>query len=184
LPLKKDANILVVGPTGNLLSVMNGGWSVTWQGDDESLYPQDKLTVFEALQKRGSGRVDYVGGKAFADPPDIEKAVAEAEKYDYIVLALGEKPYTETFGNIGSLDIEPRQAVLANAMFATGKPVILLLLQGRPRIVTEIAERAQVVLLGFLPGMEGGEAIADIILIRAIPTISSCTTTSPARLSR
>jgi beta-glucosidase len=109
LPLKKDARVLVTGPTANLLSVMNGGWTITWQGDDESLYPQDKLTVFEAIQKKSTGKVTFVGGRSFDDPIDIEQAVKEAENHDTIVLCLGEKPYTETAGNIGSLNLDQAQ---------------------------------------------------------------------------
>ena len=163
LPLKKDARILVTGPTANLLSVMNGGWTITWQGDNESLYPQDKLTVFEALQKKSAGKVTYVGGQAFDDPINIDKVVAEAQNHDYVLLALGEKPYTETPGNIDSLMLDPKQIDLANAVIETGKPAILLMLGGRPRVITAIADKVPGVILGFLPGMEGGEAIADII---------------------
>ncbi|WP_442497878.1 glycoside hydrolase family 3 N-terminal domain-containing protein [Methylobacter sp. sgz302048] len=163
LPLKKDASILVAGPTANLLSVMNGGWTITWQGDSESLYPQDKLTVFEALQTKSAGKVTYVGGQAFDDPIDVDKVVAEAQNHDYVLLALGEKPYTETPGNIDSLMLDQKQIDLANAVIEAGKPVILLMLSGRPRVITAIAEKVPGVILGFLPGMEGGEAIADII---------------------
>ena len=163
LPLKKESRILVTGPTANLLSVMNGGWTITWQGDEESLYPQDKLTVFEAIEKKSTGKVTYVGGNSFADKIDIQKAVEEAKNHDTIVLCLGEKPYTETAGNIDSLNLDQTQLDLANAMIATGKPVILVTLGGRPRIITSIAEQVPGVILGFLPGMEGGEAIADIL---------------------
>jgi len=163
LPLKKESRVLVTGPTANLLSVMNGGWTITWQGDDESLYPQDKLTVLEAIQKKSTGKVTFVGGNSFNDPIDIQKAVAEAKNHDTIVLCLGEKPYTETAGNIGSLELDQAQINLANAMMATGKPVVLVTLGGRPRIITAIAEQVSGVVLGFLPGMEGGAAIADIL---------------------
>jgi len=163
LPLKKEAGILVVGPTANLLSVMNGGWTVTWQGDNESLYPQDKLTVFEAIQLKSTGKVTYVGGNSFADKIDIQQAVEEAKNHDIIVLCLGEKPYTETAGNIDTLTLDQAQINIANAMIATGKPVILVTLGGRPRIITAIAEQVSGVILGFLPGMEGGQAIADVL---------------------
>jgi beta-glucosidase len=163
LPLKKASSILVAGPTANLLSVMNGGWTITWQGDDESLYPQDKLTIFKAIQKKSTGKVTYVGGNSFDDEIDIQKAVEEAKNHDTIVLCLGEKPYTETAGNIDSLNLDQAQINLANAMIATGKPVILVTLGGRPRIITGIAEQVPGVILGFLPGMEGGLAIADIL---------------------
>lgn len=163
LPLKKDAKILVTGPTANLLSVMNGGWTITWQGDAEHLYPKDKLTVVEALQKQATGKITYVGGKRFDDPTDLAKVLKQAKRHDYILLCLGEPPYTETAGNISSLNLAPEQMALADAVLATGKPVILLTFGGRPRIITPIAEKAKAVLLGFLPGMEGGEAVADIL---------------------
>lgn len=163
LPLKKDANILVTGPTANLLSVMNGGWTITWQGLAEDLYPQEKLTVLEAIQEKATGKVTYVGGDSFVTPIDIQKVVDEAKNHDVILLSLGENTYTETVGNIESLNLDQAQIDLANAAIATGKPVVLLTLGGRPRIITSIAERVSGVILGFLPGMEGGEAIADIL---------------------
>jgi beta-glucosidase len=163
LPLKKDANILVTGPTANLLSVMNGGWTITWQGFAEELYPQQKLTVLEAIQEKSTGQVTYVGGGSFDAPIDIQKVVDEAKNHDVILLSLGEHTYTETPGNIETLNLDQVQVDLANAALATGKPVVLLTLGGRPRIITSIAERASGVILGFLPGMEGGEAIADIL---------------------
>ncbi len=163
LPLSKDTKILITGPTANSLSVLNGGWTLSWQGDDDSLYPDDKLTVYAALQKKSTGHVTYVGGTSFNDKIDIEKAVEAAKNQDIIVLCVGEKPYTETMGNIFSLNLDQSQVELANALFATGKPVVLVTLGGRPRIITDQAEKASAVILGFLPGMEGGQAIADIL---------------------
>ncbi|MFA5984194.1 MAG: glycoside hydrolase family 3 N-terminal domain-containing protein [Methylococcaceae bacterium] len=163
LPLKKDANILVTGPTANLLNVLNGGWTITWQGDEENLYPANKLTFLAALKQKSQGNITYVGGNSFDATIDIEKAVASAQTMDVIILCLGEKPYTETFGNISSLNLDQSQVALAKAMLATGKPVILITFGGRPRIITEIAEKSAAVILGFLPGMEGGVAMADIV---------------------
>ncbi len=163
LPLKKDANVLVLGPTANLLSVLNGGWTVTWQGAAEALYPQEKLTVLEAIREKASGKVTYIGGDTFDAPVDSQKVMEEAQHHDVILLSLGESPYTETPGNIESLYLGQAQTDLAHAAMATGKPVVLLTLGGRPRIITPIAERVPAVILGFLPGMEGGAAIADIL---------------------
>jgi beta-glucosidase len=160
LPLKKDARILVTGPTANLLSVLNGGWTITWQGAAEELYPQEKLTVLEALRQKSTGKITYIAGTT---PSDIQQVIEEAKNHDVILLSLGEQTYTETPGNIETLNLDPTQLDLADAALATGKPVILLTLGGRPRIITSIAERASGVILGFLPGMEGGEAIADIV---------------------
>jgi beta-glucosidase len=163
LPLSKDAKILVTGPTANSLSVMNGGWTITWQGDKDLLYPQDKPTLLQALQAKGGNNISYVGGKHFTDEINIEQAVTEARKNDYIILALGEKPYTETMGNIETLNLDVPHLQLARALQATGKPIILVTFGGRPRVITEIAEQASAVVLGFLPGMEGGSAMADIL---------------------
>ena len=163
LPLKKDSNILVTGPTANLLSAMNGGWTITWQGDDESLYPKNQLTVFKAIEKKSTGKVTYIEGSSFTDEIDINRVIEAAKNHDTIVLCLGEKPYTETLGNIGSLNLNQAQINLANAVIATGKPVVLITLGGRPRIITAQVEKVDGVILGFLPGMEGGTAIADIL---------------------
>ena len=163
LPLKKDANILVTGPTANLLSAMNGGWTITWQGDDESLYPKNQLTVLKAIEKKAAGKVTYIEGSSFTDEINVDKVIEAAKDFDTIVLCLGEKPYTETLGNIGSLNLNQAQINLANAVIATGKPVVLVTLGGRPRIITVQVEQVDGVILGFLPGMEGGVAIADIL---------------------
>ncbi|POZ52185.1 glycoside hydrolase family 3 N-terminal domain-containing protein [Methylovulum psychrotolerans] len=163
LPLKKSANILVTGPTANLRNVLNGGWTITWQGSDESVYPQDQPTVLEALKTKATGKIGYVEGSSFDTVKDIDKVLAELKNYDYVLLCLGEKPYTETLGNIDSLALEPAQMQLATAVLAAGKPVVLLMLGGRPRLITPIAEQAAGVVLGFLPGMEGAAAIADIL---------------------
>jgi beta-glucosidase len=163
LPIKKETNILVTGPTADLLSVMNGGWTITWQGNAEELYPQDKLTVLKAIQKKSTGKVTYLSGDSRDDENAMGKVAAEAKNHDVVLLCLGEQPYTETVGNIETLELDPAQTELAEAVINAGKPVILLTLGGRPRIITSIANQSSGVILGFLPGMEGGEAIADII---------------------
>ncbi|MCQ8103819.1 glycoside hydrolase family 3 C-terminal domain-containing protein [Methylomonas sp. SURF-2] len=170
LPLSKQTRILLTGPTANLLSVMNGGWTITWQGDAEQWYPQDKLTLLKALQQKSAGKVTYVGGQRYSEEINIEQAVAQARQHDVVILALGENTYTETVGNIDSLELPAVQLQLARAIFAAGKPVILVTFGGRPRIITEIAEQAQAVLLGFLPGMEGGAAMADILFGNVNPS--------------
>ena len=163
LPLSKTASILVTGPAANLLSVMNGGWTITWQGSNEALYPKDHPTLLQAIRNKTSGKVTFVGGQNFSDEINIEQAVSQARDHDVVILALGEKPYTETEGNIDSLALDPVQLQLARAIFEIGKPVVLVTFGGRPRIITEVADKARAVVLGFLPGMEGGAAMADIL---------------------
>lgn len=163
LPLSKQASILVTGPTANLLSVMNGGWTLTWQGDNEDLYPKDKLNLLQAIRAKTKAKVSYVGGHRYQDEINIEEAVNQARQHDVVILALGENTYTETAGNLETLNLPFPQLQLAKALFATGKPVVLVTFGGRPRIITEVAEQANAVVLGFLPGMEGGLAMADIL---------------------
>jgi beta-glucosidase len=171
LPLSKSKKVLVTGPTANLLSVMNGGWTITWQGNEESLYPSEKNTVLEAIQNKiGNENVTYVEGTSFNKDINTDKAVSEAKNSDVIVLCLGEAAYCESPGNIYDLSLDQAQIDLANKMISTGKPVILVLLEGRPRVVTKIAENSDAVLVAFLPGMEGGNAIADILFGDANPS--------------
>lgn len=164
LPLSKSVKVLVTGPTASSLSAMNSGWTITWQGDREDLYPKDKLTVLGAIQQTiGSSNVTYVPGATFDSVMDIDAAVQAARAADVAVVCLGEKAYCETPGNIDDLTLEKAQLELASALIKTGKPVVLVMLQGRPRLITDIAGQAGAVVVAMLPGMEGGRAIADIL---------------------
>ena len=150
---------------------MNGGWTITWQGNEESLYPSEKNTILEAIQNKiGKENVTYIEGTSFNKDINTDKAVSEAKNSDVIVLCLGEAAYCESPGNIYDLKLDQAQLDLANKMISTGKPVILVLLEGRPRVVTKIAENSDAVLVAFLPGMEGGNAIADILFGDANPS--------------
>lgn len=164
LPLSKSAKVLVTGPTSNMLSVLNGGWTITWQGNEETLYPKEKNTVLEAIQNKiGTSNVNYIEGSSFDKDINTDKAVSEAMNSDVVIICLGEPAYCETPGSIFDLTLNKAQLELANKIIATGKPVILVMLEGRPRVFTEIANNADGVVLGFLPGMEGGNAIADVL---------------------
>ena len=164
LPLSKKIKVLVTGPTANMLSVLNGGWTITWQGNEETLYPQEKNTVLESIQKKiGKENVEYLEGTGFDKDINTNEVVAEAVNNDVVVLCLGEAPYCETPGNIADLTLGKVQLNLAEKIIETGKPVVLIMLEGRPRLITAIEPKLNGILLGFLPGMEGGNAIADIL---------------------
>ena len=164
LPLSKKIKVLVTGPTANMLSVLNGGWTITWQGNEETLYPQEKNTVLESIQKKiGKENVEYLEGTGFDKDINTNEVVAEAVNNDVVVLCLGEAPYCETPGNITDLTLDKVQLNLAEKIIETGKPVVLIMLEGRPRLITSIEPKLNGILLGFLPGMEGGNAIADIL---------------------
>jgi len=164
LPLPKNVRVLVTGPTANMLSVMNGGWTITWQGSEESLYPQEKNSVLEAIsEKIGSEKVSYIEGTSFDENINISETVSKAKENDVVILCLGEPTYCEGEGNISDLTLNPVQLELAEKIIETGKPVILVMLEGRPRVINSIVDEVDAVLIAFLPGMEGGNALADII---------------------
>ena len=164
LPLRAGARVLVAGPTADSLPALNNGWTWTWQGDRASAYPKDRPTVLGALRaKLGADRVAYEAGSTFDKETGVDAAVAAARNADVVVLCLGEMSYAETPGNIDDLDLPDAQARLAQALAATGKPVVLVLIEGRPRIVRPFADAMKAVVMAYNPGMEGGAAVADVL---------------------
>jgi beta-glucosidase len=164
LPLAKTAHILVTGPDADSLVPLNNGWSYTWQGDRESAYPKDHATILKAIQEKiGGDRVTFVPGAAFDREIDIAKAVAAASKADAVVICIGEWAYAETPGNIADLTLPAAQLSLVRRILETKKPVILVLTEGRPRIIREIADGAKAIVMAYNPSNEGGQAIADIL---------------------
>jgi len=171
LPLPKTAKVLITGPTANMLSVLNGGWTITWQGDEESLYPKYKPTVLKAIQNKiNPENVKYVQGTVFDSVININEAVKASKDVDDIILCLGEHAYCETPGNINDLTLDTAQLNLAEALIKTGKPVILVMIEGRPRLINSIAGNVKGILLAFLPGMNGGQAVSNIIFGDANPS--------------
>jgi beta-glucosidase len=171
LPLPKTAKVLITGPTANMLSVLNGGWTITWQGDEESLYPKYKPTVLKAIQNKiNPENVKYVQGTVFDSVININEAVKASKDVDDIILCLGEHAYCETPGNINDLTLDTAQLKLAEALIKTGKPVILVMIEGRPRLINPIAGNVKGILLAFLPGMNGGQAVSNIIFGDANPS--------------
>jgi len=170
LPLAKGQKVLVTGPCANKLSVLNGGWTLTWQGDKEELYPQDKPTILKAIQEKlGQQNVAYVEA-AFDEETGIREAVATANNVDAIVACIGEPPYCETPGNIEDLTLSTPQLRLVRELGRTGKPVVLVLVEGRPRVIRAVVEDANAILMAYLPGVEGGQAVADVLFGDANPS--------------
>lgn len=171
LPLSDKSKILVTGPTANLMSVMNGGWTFTWQGNEERIYPQSENTVLEAIQNSaGKENVKYFPGSTFDELVDIDKLKDAAKGTDVIIACLGEPAYCEGNGNINDLTLDSAQLKLVDKLSQLGKPIILVMLEGRPRLVNSIVDKVNSVLVGFLPGLKGGDAIADIIFGKANPS--------------
>lgn len=164
LPLRKDAKVLVAGFAANTMVTLNGGWSHTWQGNMADTFAQNKNTILESIQaKIGANHVSWVEGTKYDSLSDLSKALQLAHQADYIVLCLGEMSYCEQFGTINDMYLPEPQVELAQKLAATGKPVILVLTEGRPRIISKFAKQMKGILLAYLPGNEGGNAIADIL---------------------
>jgi len=166
LPLNKSEKILVTGATANSMKYLNGGWSYNWQGENSDTYAADKSTILEAFQnKLGKENVLYTAGADLEkeDDAEIQKAVDLAKTATKIVLCLGEKNYTETPGDISNLYISPSQAKLALALSKLNKPIILVLNEGRPRLISDFEDKMSAVVQCYLPGNEGGRALVDIL---------------------
>lgn len=164
LPLPKTSRVLVTGFAANTMACLDGGWSHTWQGDQADKYASDKYTVLKAVKAAiGEQNVLWAEGTTFDSLTDINKALQLARSVDYIVLCLGEMAYCEQPGSIGDMYLPDAQAELANKLAATGKPVILVLTEGRPRIINKFADNMDAIVMAYLPGNEGGPAIADVL---------------------
>jgi beta-glucosidase len=166
LPLAKNKKVLIIGPTAQSITALNGSWSYTWQGNQEEWYPKDSKTITDAItDKIGAANVIAIGAKGFDNKAnyDIEKLKTNADNADVIVLCLGENAYAESPGNIRDLALPDEQINLAKAAFATGKKVVLLLIEGRPRFITNIEPGCEAIVLPFWGGRKTAEATADVL---------------------
>ncbi len=166
LPLSKEMHLLVAGPGANSRATLNGSWSYSWQGKDESLYPAYIRTIGRALEeKAGKDHVINIAPAGFQEvsPQQISDLKKYAPQADVIVLCLGENSYAESPGSINDLTLPAGQLRLAEEASKTGKPVILILTEGRPRIISSIEPAMQAILLAYRPGNMGAPAIADIL---------------------
>ena len=172
LPLAKGKKILVTGPNANQMRCLNGGWSYTWQGHRTDEFAQQYNTIYEALcNEYGQQNVVLCQGVTYNEQgkyweentPDIEAAVRAAKDVDVIVACIGENSYTETPGNLTDLRLSENQRNLVKALSKTGKPIVLILNEGRPRIISDIVPLAQAVVDILLPGNYGGDALALLL---------------------
>jgi beta-glucosidase len=169
LPLKGTEKILVCGPNANSLRTLNGGWSYTWQGSADDFVPQYN-TIFEALLDRFPGKVEWVPGVVYDKfnwqrdfAINIPQAVRVARTVDVIVCCVGENSYCETPGNMDDLNLSANQKELVRELAATGKPVVLVLNEGRPRLIGDIEPLASAVVDIMLPSNYGGDALASLL---------------------
>ena len=172
LPLTKGKKLLVTGPNANQMRCLNGGWSYTWQGHRTDEFAQQYNTIYEALcNEYGQQNVVLCQGVTYNEQgkyweenmPDIEAAVRAAKDVDIIVACIGENSYTETPGNLSDLTLSQNQRDLVKALSQTGKPIVLILNEGRPRIISDIVPLCQAVVDILLPGNYGGDALALLL---------------------
>ena len=174
LPLAKEKKILLTGPNANSMRCLNGGWSYSWQGDKADECAQAYNTIYEAFcNEYGKESVIYEPGVTYKtstdalwweeNTPQIAQAVAAAEKADVIIACIGENSYCETPGNLTDLNLSTNQKNLVKALAATGKPIILVLNEGRPRIIHDIVPLAKAVVHIMLPGNYGADALVNLV---------------------
>ncbi len=174
LPLGKGTRILLAGPNADNMRCLNGGWSYSWQGDRADEFAGAYMTICEALCDRfGKENVIYEPGVEYA-PADgdnwqedtvhgFSRAVKAAGDADVIIVCIGENSYCETPGNMNDLNLSVSQKNLVRALAASGKPVVLVLNEGRPRIISDIEPLADAIVDIMLPGNYGAEALADLL---------------------
>ena len=172
LPLQQGKKILLTGPNANQMRCLDGGWSYTWQGHRSDEFAGKYNTIYEAFcNEYGKENVILNQGVTYNEKgkyweenePNIEAAVAAAKDADVIVACIGENSYTETPGNLTDLWLSENQRNLVKALAKTGKPIILVLNEGRPRLIADIEPLAQGVIDIFLPGNYGGDALAQLV---------------------
>ena len=172
LPLKKSSRILVTGPNANSMRTLNGGWSYTWQGDEAERpeFTARYNTIVEALSQKFDN-VRYVPGINYDlytrawqhEDVNIAPVVRAAKDADVIVVCVGENSYCETPGNVTDLALSANQQALVKACAATGKPVVMILNEGRPRVVREVEPYAGAIVDILLPGNFGADALAALL---------------------
>lgn len=173
LPLRKNLRILLTGPNANSMRTLNGGWSYTWQGHGASRpeFTGKFNTIYEALSEKFEN-ITYVPGVeynldgtnwAYDKDTGIKEAVRAARKSDVIIACIGENSYCETPGNDVDMNLSKNQKELVKALSATGRPIILILNEGRPRIINDIEPLATAVVDILLPGNYGGDALAALL---------------------
>lgn len=179
LPLAKNKKVLVTGPNANSMRTLNGAWTYSWQGEKTEEYAGQYNTILEAVKKEiGEKNVLYqpgvsykMDGAYYEDQLDgLEEAIKMAAKADVILLCVGENTYTEKPGDLNDLYLSDNQTELAKRLAATGKPVILILNEGRPRIISKFEQEMEAIVQTYLPGNFGGDALADILFGEVNPS--------------
>ncbi|OZC04708.1 hypothetical protein BSZ36_11590 [Rubricoccus marinus] len=170
LPLSPEANVFVTGPAATSMRALNNGWTYTWQGDGRAdLYMPEGRTVLDGIRAIAP-EATYEPGAGFDGSLDLEAAASGARAADVAVVVLGEESYAEVPGSVTDMWLPDAQLALLDAVAATGTPVVLVLVEGRPRILGEHEAGADALVMAYNPSHEGGQAIAEVLFGRVNPS--------------
>jgi len=171
LPLDLNKKYLITGVGANSLNYLNGAWSRSWSGRTTEYNDEEKYTILEAIEEMvGNSNITFVEGTGYDEDINTSKAVSAASQADVIIACLGEIPATEKPSDIDDLTFPKAQLNLVKELSKTGKPIVLVILEARPRIIRPIEPLADGICVSFLPGHEGGKAIADILFGKQNPS--------------
>ncbi|MHB1146968.1 MAG: glycoside hydrolase family 3 N-terminal domain-containing protein [Lutibacter sp.] len=171
LPLSSTKKVLVTGYSANSINILNGAWSRSFLGRETKYNDPNKLTILDAIKKQvGEVNLEFIEGTGYLENINSEKVVEMAKNVDYIVVCVGEIPASEKPSDINELDLPQIQQELIKKLSAVKKPIILVMVQGRPSSIREIEPLVDAVVMAYLPGEEGGRAVSDVIFGNVNPS--------------
>lgn len=171
LPLQKGKKILLSGVAANSLNYLNGPWTRTWSGEETSYNDKNKKTIYQALtEELGESNVNFVLGANYDTEINIDEAVSQAKRADYIVVCIGEKLATERPSDVKSLELPNSQINLVKELAKTDKSIILILLEGRTRLISEIEPLVDAIIMAYYPGQEAATVLSDILYGKISPS--------------
>jgi len=171
LPLSSTKKVLVTGYSANSINVLNGAWSRSFLGRETKFNDPSKLTILDAIKKQvGAANIEFVEGTDYLVDINSDKAVEKAKDVDYVIVCVGEIPASEKPSDINELQLPEAQQELIKKLSAAGKPIILVMVQGRPRIIREVEPLVDAIVMGYYLGDEGGRAISDVLFGKVNPS--------------
>lgn len=171
LPLSSNKKVLITGPSAHSINYLNGPWTRTWSGEETTYNDSNKNSLYDALLNQiGDSKLSYIIGSSYDEDINSDKAYEQALKSDYVIVCLGEKLATERPSDIKSLELPQEQIDLVKKLHKADKQIILILLEGRTRLITEIEPLADAILMAYYPGQEAADAIVDVLYGRINPS--------------
>jgi beta-glucosidase len=179
LPLQKGVKILVTGPNAVSRRALNGGWTVSWQGEKLENYPDRCKTILDAVKERfGAENVVHIPGVSYSSATEynteykdrFQEAISAAKHVDYVLLCVGENSYAEKPGDLEDLYLNELQTGLVTEIVKTGKKTIVVLSEGRPRLISKFSKQVDAIVQTYLPGVHGADALSDVLTGKINPS--------------